>query len=125
MSLLNSLLGNASEVSISDIQNDLSDVLITGEGVQKVFKLFRDMYVFTNKRLIMIDKQGLTGSKAEFLSIPYRSITRFSKENAGTLDMDAEFRIWIKGDTMPLVTKFKKGSDIDTVYRVMSEYVLA
>lgn len=57
------------------------------------FKVIRDMFVFTNKRLIIVDKQGVTGKKAEYLSVPYGSITRFSKESAGMMDLDADLKI--------------------------------
>jgi hypothetical protein len=55
------------------------------------------MYVFTNKRLILIDKQGITGRKVDYHSIPYRAITQFKIETAGHFDLDAELKIWISG----------------------------
>ena len=63
MGLLSSLLGNASEIDIPKVQQELSPVLVPGEAIGKGFKLFRDMFLFTDHRLILIDKQGLTGSK--------------------------------------------------------------
>ena len=55
------------------------------------------MFVFTDKRLIFVNRQGLTGSKVELQSIPYRSITRFTIETAGTFDLDAQLKIWLTG----------------------------
>lgn len=101
--------------------------MIAGEQVEKAFKLIRDMYIFTNKRLFIIDKQGITGSKVEYMSVPYRSIKKFSRENAGTLDLDAEIKIWIAGDALPIKMEFRKDthSSMDEIYRLLSQHVLS
>jgi hypothetical protein len=117
-------MGNASEVSLDKLQNEFSTVLVEGERLEKAFKVIRDMLVFTNKRLILIDKQGLTGSKAEYLSLPYRSITKFSKESAGFLDLDAELKIWITGQPEPIRKEFRKDNNINVVYQLLSTHVL-
>lgn len=124
MGLLDGLMGNASEVSIDKLQAEFSSVLVEGEHLEKAFKVIRDMFVFTNKRLIVIEKQGLTGSKAEYLTIPYRSIIKFSKESAGLLDLDAELKIWITGQTEPIRKEFKKDNNINVVYQLLSKYIL-
>jgi hypothetical protein len=66
------------------------------------------MYVFTNKRLILIDKQGMTGRKVDYHSIPYRAITQFKIETAGHFDLDAELKIWISGQDDPIEKELKK-----------------
>jgi hypothetical protein len=112
MGLLSSLLGNASEIDIPKVQQELSPVLVPGEVIGKGFKIFRDMFIFTDHRLIMIDKQGLTGSKTTYHSILYKSITQFSVETAGSFDADAELKIWVSGGGLPIVKEFKKGTDV-------------
>jgi len=82
------------------------------------------MLVFTNKRLIIVDKQGLTSSKVEYLSIPYKSITRFSKESGGMLDLDAELNIWVTGQVEPIQKQFKKDNNINLVYQLLSAHIL-
>lgn len=82
------------------------------------------MFVFTNKRLILVNKQGVTGSKMEILTIPYNKITKFSKESAGHFDVDAELKLWIGSETEPLVKEFKAGDNINEVYRIISKYTL-
>ncbi|MBE0363332.1 hypothetical protein PULV_a3523 [Pseudoalteromonas ulvae UL12] len=124
MGLLSGLMGNASEVDQDDLDSLLNDTLVDGESVQKAYKVIRDMFIFTNKRLILIDKQGVTGSKVEMLTIPYSKITKFSKESAGHFDLDAELKIWIGSEPQPLVKEFKAGDNINDVYRVLGQFVL-
>lgn len=123
MGIFDHIMGNASEVSIEDIQRDFKDVLFEGEELQAAFKIFRDKWVFTNKRLIMQDIQGITGSKKEYHSIPYKSIYHFSVESAGTFDADCELKIWIAGSAVPLQKELKKGIDILGLQRVLAYYV--
>ncbi|WP_125721608.1 PH domain-containing protein [Pseudoalteromonas rubra] len=124
MGLLSGLLGNASEVDSDELDKLLNDTLIEGESVAQAYKVIRDMFVFTNKRLILIDKQGVTGSKVEMLSIPYGKITKFSKESAGHFDLDAELKIWIGSEPEPLSKEFKAGDNINQVYKIISQYCL-
>jgi len=124
MGLFDGLMGNASEVSLDKLQNEFSMLLVEGERLEIAFKVIRDMFVFTNKRLILVDKQGLTGSKTEYLSVPYRSITKFSKESAGLLDLDAELKIWITGQPEPIRKEFRKDNNINVVYQLLSTHIL-
>ena len=108
MGLLDAILGNASEVDSSEVSEELAPILGTNESVERVFKEVRDMYVFTSSRLILIDKQGLTGRKVEYHSIPYRAITQFKVETAGHFDMDAEFKVWVSGQSEPIEKELNK-----------------
>lgn len=78
---------------------------------------------FTNKRLILVDKQGLSGNKVAYLSIPYRSVTHFSVETAGHFDLDAELKIWVRGSANPIQKQFNKKLNIYTVQGVLAQYV--
>jgi hypothetical protein len=124
MGLLSGLMGNASEADSAKTEELLADSLVDGEVIEKAYQVIRDMFVFTNKRLILVDKQGVTGSKMEILTIPYNKITKFSKESAGHFDMDAELKLWIGSETEPLVKEFKAGDNINEVYRIISKYTL-
>lgn len=94
MGLLDGLMGNASEVEVERIEGEFERGMAPGERGEKAYLLIRDLFVFTNKRLLLVDKQGMTGSKIEYHSLPYRSITHFSIETAGHFDLDAELKIW-------------------------------
>ena len=84
-----------SEVDFSVFQEEITPLLINTESVLGTFKAGRDGVLFTTKRLITIDKQGI--KKTDFTSIPYSSIDVFSVETAGFLDRDAELDICVKG----------------------------
>jgi hypothetical protein len=124
MGFFDSLMGNASEINVEQVQRDFSQVLATNEHVEKAYKLIRDLFIFTNKRLILVDKQGLTGRKMDIHSIPYKSITHFSIETAGNFDMDAELKIWISGWNEPIEKQFNKSLNIYELQSVLAEYVL-
>lgn len=118
MGLLSGLMGNASEVDAAKLQTEFAQVLVAGERVEKAYQLVRDMFVFTDKRLIFVNRQGLTGSKVEYQSIPYRSITRFSIETAGTFD--PELKMWLTGTPAPVQMQFNKKLSIHTVQSVLA-----
>lgn len=125
MGIFSSLLGNAGAIENSKLEKDFGKLLIPSENIEVGFKLIRDTFIFTNKRLIIIDVQGLTGRKMEYFSVTYRSISRFSIETAGSFDLDAELKIWISGEQTPSVTKkFNKSVDIYEVQKVLAQFTL-
>ena len=123
MGLLDALLGNAAEVDAGKMQAEFGQVLAAGEQIEKAYVLIRDAMLFTNRRLILVDKQGMTGSKVEYHSLPYRAITHFSVETAGHFDLDAELKIWVSGRAEPFAQQFKKGLSIYAVQAVLAGYV--
>lgn len=125
MGLFSSLLGNAGAVEKEKLAKDYGPLLTEGENIEIGFKLIRDTFIFTNKRLILVDKQGVTGRKTEYFSVSYKSISRFSIETAGTFDLEAELKIWISSDVKPsIVKKFNKSVNVYDVQRVLAQFVL-
>ena len=124
MGLVRGLMGHATEIDIEKIKKEFSPLLIKGESLVAAFKLIRDLFVFTNLRLILVDKQGLTGKKVDYQTIPYKSISRFAKESAGILDLDAELKIWIHGEKEPIKKEFKKDDSVNKIYRILSAVIL-
>jgi hypothetical protein len=122
--LFSGILGNASKVDISDISEEFGRVLAPSERIEHAYQLIRDYFVFTDKRLVVVNKQGITGSKMEFHSIPYKSVTHFSIETGGTLDLDADLKIWISSTPEPFTQKFNKRLSIYEVQAVLASYVL-
>lgn len=123
MGILSGLLGNASEADVTEVEQDLASILGEGEQVERAFQLVRDLLIFTRTRLILVDKQGLTGRKTEYHSIPYRAITHYSVETAGHFDLESELRIWISGTAEPVQKTFKRGDAIVAVQKALATYV--
>jgi hypothetical protein len=125
MGLFSALLGNAGAVNPATLYNEYGGLLTLNEHIEIGFQLIRDVFIFTNKRLILVDKQGLTGRKVEYLSVTYKSITRFSIETAGHFDLEAELKIWVSGEAKPSITKaFSKSVNIYDVQKVLAQHVL-
>lgn len=124
MGIFNGLMGNASEVNLESIRKEYSNILSSTERIEKAYKLIRDMFIFTDKRLILVDKQGVTGKKTEYHSIPYRSITHFSIETSDHFDLDAELKIWISGTALPIEKQFNSSLNVYELQRVLAEYCL-
>lgn len=124
MGLLNTLLGNAGVVTPSDLTREYGRLLAEGETIDVGFKIFRDVFMFTNKRMILVDKQGLTGRKIEYMSVVYKSISRFSIETTGEFDLDAELKIWISSEIKPSIErKFNKSVNIYELQTVLAKHV--
>ena len=98
MGLISGLLGHSSKADISKLQQEFQPILV--------------------------DKQGVTSSKTEYQSIPYARIVRFSKESAGILDLEAELKIWIVGQPLPITKTFGKNENVNEVYQILSRAVL-
>ena len=125
MGLLSGLFGNASTTSTEDIVEKYNELFVTGEQIELAFKLIRDEYIFTNKRIIAIDNKSLSGKKKSFKTISYKSISRYSIESAGHFDLDAELYIWIAGEQEPSISmEFSKGVNIYDVQQILGAYVL-
>lgn len=99
-----------------------SDFLIAGEEIVCGYKTSRDVAVFTNKRIVIRDKQGMRGKKIETYTIPYKSINMYSVENAGTFDLSAEVELWTRAGHIKL--KFTKGFDISLINKVIASEIL-
>ncbi|UHD47812.1 PH domain-containing protein [Aureimonas altamirensis] len=125
MGILDGLMGHGSVVDPAKLAKHMDGVLIEGETVRMAYRVIRDFFVFTQKRLILVDVQGMTGSKVDYTSIPYRAITRFSVETAGTFDLDAELKVWVSGSDRPIAKTLKKGTDVRGIQRALAQGVLA
>ena len=98
-------------------------MLIQNEQIVSTYKTVRDGVIFTNKRIIAINVQGLTGSKKDFTSLPYNKISAYSVETAGTFDLDSELEMWFAG--LGKVTfEFKSKSNVSELCRIISTYAL-
>ena len=82
----------------TDIKEELCRILVKGEEVVSCYRSVRDGVVFTNKRLIAINIQGITGKKKAITVLPFDRIQAFSVETAGVIDLDSELYLWFRGN---------------------------
>src|SRR5690554_3748365 len=105
------------------IPNDVEDLLVEGEVAVAAYRTFRDSAIFTNKRLIVRDAQGLSGKKVEIYSLPYSSINMWSTENAGKfLDFNAEVELWTRAGHIKI--NLQKGVDIRKFDKLIANALL-
>ena len=104
------------------VPQDLGDILIEGEVAEYAFRTIRDIALFTNKRLIVRDAQGLTGKKVEMYSLPYKSINMYSSENAGKIDFNAEIELWTRAGQIKI--NLNRDADIRRIDKLIAQYIL-
>lgn len=109
-------------VSETEVTDEVLELLISGESVQVAYKTGRDMAVVTNKRFIIIDKQGITGKKREIYTIPFKSINMYSSENAYGFDGNAEIQFWTKCGEFKL--NLNSSVDIRKLDKIIATHIL-
>lgn len=110
-------------VSNADFEEMISPMLTADEKIIQTFRGIRDGVVFTTKRIITINVQGLTGKKKDFTSLPYSKIQAYSVETAGVFDLDSELDLWFSG--MGRVRfEFVAQANVSEICRLISERVL-
>jgi hypothetical protein len=122
MELFSALTDNAHAISEEQLRKDYSKLFMVAEVIQVGLKMFMDTLIFTDKRLILVD---LDGSRIEYRSIFYKSISRVSIETSGAFNPEAQLRIWISGQGEPSFVKdFDKSVDVYEVQKVLAYYAL-
>lgn len=116
---------NLKPINIEAVRDEVNGLLIDGEKIEFAFQTVRDQLLFTNKRIIAIDVQGITGKRKSFATMPYSKIQYFSIQTPGFMEMfpDSElFVMFSNGFTAKF--EFKGAVDIGKIGRMLSEYVL-
>ena len=118
------LFARLKKVDNSEFGKIISDFLSEGEDVIGAYKSVRDGVVFTNKRIIAINVQGITGKKQDYTSIPYSKISTFSLETAGVFDLDSELELYMSG-VGKVKFQFTGSTDVKAICKAISKYTLA
>ena len=105
------------------ILSDISPLLVSGENIIGVYSSIRDYVVFTDKRIISVNVQGITGKKKDFSTLPYSKIQVFSVETAGNFDLDSELEMYFSG-LGKVKFEFSGNSDIVKIGQLISGYIL-
>ena len=119
----NGFFARLKKVSLSEFNKIINEFLIDGENIIGAYKSVRDGVVFTNKRIIAINVQGITGKKQDYTSIPYSKISTFSLETAGLFDLDSELEIYISG-VGKVKFEFTGSTDVKDICKSISKYAL-
>ncbi|MBQ5867386.1 MAG: PH domain-containing protein [Oscillospiraceae bacterium] len=119
---------NASLVKLRPVNDNafekmVAPILVNGEEIVRCFQSIRDGVVFTSKRIITINIQGITGKKKDFTSLPYNKIQSFSVETAGAFDLDSELELWFSGMGR-VKLEFIGSTDVAHLCKMISEEVL-
>ena len=122
MGLLDALLGHAGEKKIEDLVEEFGPLLAPDESIQRAFALLRDLIVFTDRRVLLVNKQGVTAKKTEYRSIPYRAITMYSLETAGHFDLDADLRIWVSGQPSSIDLHLGRNSGAQHIMALLAQH---
>jgi hypothetical protein len=117
-------LFSATDIDAQQASREFQHVLLAGENVLAAFRTIRDTMLLTDMRIVYVNVQGITGSKVEYQSIPWRSVIRFSIETAGTFDLDADMKVWVSGAAVPIEAKISRKSNPNAIQQIMSEHVL-
>ena len=116
---------NLKPIRVDAVKGEVNGLLIGGEEVVMAFQTVRDQLLFTNKRIIAVDVQGITGKRKSFSTMPYSKIQYFSIQTPGFGELipDSELVIMFS-NTFTAKFEFKGGVDIGKIGRMISEYVL-
>jgi hypothetical protein len=117
---------NLKPISVEEVRAEVNGLLIRGEEVVMAFKTVRDQLVFTNKRIISIDVQGITGKRKSFSTMPYSKIQYFSIQTPGFAELIPDSELFLMfSNAFTAKFEFKGNVDIGKIGRMISEYVLA
>ncbi len=114
---------NLKAVNISEVRREVFDLLASGETVVSAFKTIRDQVIFTDKRIFVVNVQGVTGKKIAYFSYPYSKIQYFGIETAGLIDIDSELTVAFSNGTV-LQFDFKSNVNIRQISQIISQYIL-
>lgn len=120
---LDSNIVNLKEMDASDVRPEVNQLLVPGERVVQAFKTVRDQVIFTDKRLFVVNVQGVTGKKVSYFSYPYSKVQYYGVETAGVLDIDSEL-VLAFSDGARLQLDFKSRVDIRQISLLISGYIL-
>ena len=124
MGLFTAVEKTTGPLSTKKFHTEFGQLLVDGEIIDAGFVVMRDTFLFTNKRLIIVEVQGISGRQLEYLSIPYGKIKKFSIQTGGSFDLNAELKIWIGNDTAPFEKHFNQEQSVYDVHKVLATHIL-
>lgn len=114
---------NLKQINLSKVRKEVFDFLVADEDLIQAFETIRDQVIFTTKRILVINVQGITGKKKSYISYPYSKVQYFGIETAGVLDIDSELMLAFN-DGSKLSFDFKSNVDITKISKCIAQFVL-
>ena len=114
---------NLKEIELESIRSEIRELMIPNEQPAAAFKTVRDQVVFTNKRILVINVQGVTGKKVSYFTYPYSKVQYFGVETAGLMDIDSEL-VLVFSDGARLTFDFRASVDVRGISRLIADVVL-
>ncbi len=124
MSFIEEMMGVTLELNQEEMEEKIVDFLLEDEKLIKGYQIIRDILIFTDKRIIIVDYIGVRGRKIEYQMIPYKKINRFTIETPGNLDTDYTLKLYISGFLEPLEKQIKKDIDIYELNRILFSHII-
>lgn len=121
--VLDANLMNLRAIKNSDVRGEIPSLLVSGESIVSAFQTVRDQVIFTNKRVFVVNVQGITGKKTSYFSYPYSKVQYFGIETAGVFDIDSEL-ILVFSNGARLQFDFKSNVNIREISALISGYIL-
>lgn len=119
----NKVIFKLKKIDASSVMKDINPLLVPGENVIGAYKALRDYVVFTDKRIIAVNVQGVTGTKKDFTTLPYAKIQAYSVETAGVLDLDSELELYFSG-LGKVKFDFSGANDIIKIGQLIGNFIL-
>lgn len=123
MAFFDGIVKQSNMLDLDTIAVDIQHLLAKGEQVNQAYQVIQTIFIFTNKRLILMEQQGREQQRTMTTSIPYRSVVYVAMESAGALSMDSHIDIHLVSGE-PISQEFKGDSDIYLVYKTLADYIL-
>lgn len=114
---------NLKEISLQSVRPEVPTLLVNGENIVMAFQTVRDQVIFTDKRIFVVNVQGITGKRTSYFSYPYSKVQYFGIETAGVLDIDSEL-VFAFSNGAKLQFDFKSKVDIRKISMMVSNYIL-
>ena len=114
---------NLRAIKLSEVRPEVPELMMNGEQMMQAFMTMRDQVIFTDRRIFVVNVQGLTGKKISYFSYPYSKVIYYGIETAGVLDLDSELVLAFANGAR-LQFDFKTNVDIHQISMLISNYIL-
>jgi hypothetical protein len=90
----------------------LTEHLVPGEVVHTAFRSPTAAVLFTEARILLVERNALLDEKVETSSFSYRAMRQFSLAEASAAGARVAVKIWLGADPQPLHLRAGTGTDL-------------